>query len=394
MLPEKLSNGLCSLVPGRDRLTYSVVMAFNAKGARTEYRVHKSVIRSVRRNTYAEVQALLDGQRNGLAPDLLALEQPLRLFEVWAKKQQSLRDARGSLRMQSRERKFLFDENHDVRAVVDAPRYFSMALIEETALAANQAVGDLFRARGLPIIYRVHPEKDPSEIEAVAALLEQHGIRVPTKERLTGRDIARMIVAARRRPNAEALIRRIMGLIERAVYAVHDHRDVARHFGLAREAYLHFTSPIRRYPDLMVHRWLHAIESGGSLAEAELKAGDLVAELNDIAAHASLCAEVAEMAERAVGDLKVCQYMHPHVGEKMEATLVSVSRAGLEVALKPYNVTGFLPARLLGEHIEVKGPTLTARSGRTQRSFTEGYPIAVRLKDVDFMRLALMLEIA
>ena len=142
--------------------------------------------------------------------------------------QQKIRDARGSLRMQSSERKFVFDKDHEVAKIVDAPRYFSQTLIEETALAANQAVGDLFRKRGLPTIYRVHPEKDPEEIEALAKSLADHGIRIPSKERLTGRDIAQLILAARRKSNAEALIQRIMGLIERAVYEVKDHEDVAK----------------------------------------------------------------------------------------------------------------------------------------------------------------------
>jgi ribonuclease R len=394
MLPEALSNHLCSLVEGRDRLTYSVIMEFDAKGQRTASRVAKSVIKSVKRCTYGAVQALLDGEQTPEARALAALEQPLRQFERWTKVQQALRDKKGSLRIESREKKFVFDAQHAVVAVVDYPRHFSNTLIEETALAANQAVGDLFRARGLPTIYRVHPEKDPAEIEAVAQELEQHGIRVPTKERLTGRDIGRLIRAARKRPNSDALIQRIMGLVERAEYAVKDHVDVAGHFGLAREAYLHFTSPIRRYPDLVVHRWLWAVESRGAAAEAELATDELLQDLNDTASHASMQAEVAEMVEYAVADLKVCQFMHPHVGEKLKARLQRVSRAGLEIALTDFNVTGFLPASALGDKVEVKGPTLLARRGRQSRSFSEGHPIAVRLVDVDFVRLQLMLELA
>ncbi len=392
MLPEALSNGLCSLVPDRDRLAYSVFMVFDANGRRESAEVAKSVIKSKKRNTYRVVQALLDGVDDEETRAIRHLEEPLRLFERWTKTQQKIRDAKGSLRMQSREKRFQFDERHQVEAVVDAPRYFSMALIEETALAANQAVGDLFRQRGLPIIYRVHPEKDEDEIAAVAKMLEQHGLRVPQKDRLTGRDIGRLIVAARKKPNAEALIQRIMGLVERAVYEVKDAEDVATHFGLAREAYLHFTSPIRRYPDLMVHRWLGAIESRGEAAERELSADRFVADLNDIAWHCTLQAEMAELASIAVGDLKVCQYMHPHVGEKMEARIERVSPAGLSVALTDYNVTAFLPTKLLGERGRVEGPTITIRAGRRTLSFTEGYPIAVRLKDVDFLRLQLMLE--
>ena len=116
-----------------------------------------------------------------------------------------------------------------------------------------------------------------------------------------------------------------MGLVERAVYEVKDHEDVAKHWGLAREAYLHFTSPIRRYPDLFVHRWLHAIETRGEEAEEELRTQDFLADMNDMANHSSLQANVAEMAERAVGDLKVCQFMAPHEGERHTAQVTRVS---------------------------------------------------------------------
>jgi ribonuclease R len=393
MLPESLSNGLCSLVPGRERLAYSVVMIFDRKGERVAARVHKSVIKSVHRCTYRIVQELLDGKDTDETREIAFLAEPLKSFQKWTVTQQKIRDAKGSLRIQSRERKFVFDEKHEVQAIVDYPKYFSNTLIEETALAANQAVGDLFRSRGLPTIYRVHPEKDQDEIEAVARMLDEHGIRVPKKERLTGRDIGRMIRAARRRPNAEALIGRIMGLVERAVYEVKDHEDVATHFGLARKAYLHFTSPIRRYPDLIVHRWLWSIESGDAEAEQSLKTEELLHDLNDVAAHSSQQSEIAAMAEMAIGDLKICQLMEPHIGETLTAKVERVSRGGMEVLLTDFNVTGFVPARAIGDRPEVKGATLTVRQGRRNLSFTEGYPVKVTVKDVDFIKLQVMLDV-
>ncbi|MCE9594788.1 MAG: RNB domain-containing ribonuclease [Planctomycetes bacterium] len=393
MLPEAISNHLCSLVEARPRLAYSVTMRFEANGKRRDYSIAKSVIKSVKRCTYRGVQELLDGKDTPEARALAHLKEPLEQFRKWTNVQQKLREAKGALKLESRERKFVFDANWNVVKVVDYPRHFSNLLIEETALAANQAVGDFFRARGLPTIYRVHPEKDPEEIEAVAKMLAEHGILVPQKERLTGRDIGRMIRAARRKSNAEALIQRIMGLIERAVYEVHDHQDVAKHFGLAREAYLHFTSPIRRYPDLIVHRWLHALQSRGAEAAVELRTEEFLHDLNDVALHCSGQAELAEMAETAVGDLKVCQFMEPHIGEKIAAKVLRVSPAGLELSLLEFNVTGFLPARSIGERAEVKGSTITIRVGRNVKSFTEGHPIAVRLKDVDFLKLQLMFEL-
>jgi ribonuclease R len=394
MLPEKISNHLCSLVPHRDRLAYSVFMEFDAGGKRVASRVHKSVLRSVHRNTYRIVQDLLDGVQNEETGEIAFLRDPLLLFREWTLQQQKIRDAKGSLRMQSRERKFLFDEDHEVCKIVDAPRYFSQTLIEETALAANQAVGDLFRAKGLPTIYRVHPRKDPEEIESIAKMLAEFGIRVPNKDRLSGRDVGGLIRIARGRPNAEALIQRIMGLIERATYAVKDHIDTAKHWGLAREAYLHFTSPIRRYPDLFVHRWLHAIETRGSEAEEELQANEFLEDMNEMAQHASLQANIAEMAEKAMGDLKVCQYMSPQVGKTFDAKILRVSRYGLEIFLKDFNISGFLPARAIGEKPELKGPTLILRAGRRLFSFTEGYSIRVKIQGVDFLRLQVLFELA
>ncbi|MBL8860693.1 MAG: RNB domain-containing ribonuclease [Planctomycetes bacterium] len=396
MLPEELSNHLCSLVGERDRFAFSVFMVFDAQGSRRAYRIEKSVIKSVRRNTYREVQELLDGADTPATREMKArgLEPSLRAFQRWTVRQQGIRDAKGSLRMASVEKKFVFDERHEVVGIVDAPRYFSMSLIEETALAANQAVGDFFRERGLPTIYRVHPEKDAEEIEKVAQGLEEHGIRVPKKERLTGRDIARLITLARKKPNAEALIQRIMGLIERAVYEVKDHEDVATHFGLARQAYLHFTSPIRRYPDLMVHRWLHEVLATGEAASQQLKTEDYLADLNDVASHCSLQADIAEMCETAIADLKICQYLEPHIGEKLQASVLRVSPPGIEVKLLAFNVTGFLPSRSIGERAEVKGPTIQIRAGKRLFSFTEGHPIAVRIQDVDFQKLQVLLELA
>ena len=169
--------------------------------------------------------------------------------------------------------------------------------------------------------------------------------------------------------------------------------DAVGHSGLASPAYLHFTSPIRRYPDLMVHRWLFAIEERPGEASAELKVPALLADLNDVAAHCSAQAEVAEMVEMAMFDLKVCQMMHPHVGQKLAARTRSVSPAGLEVDLTDFNVTGFLPKRILGERVEVKGDTLIVRAGKRTLSFSEGQTIGVRLADVDFLRLQVLLEL-
>jgi ribonuclease R len=393
MLPEALSNNLCSLNPHRDRLAFSVILDFDERGEVVGTRIHKSVIRSVQRCTYRAVQKLLDGSGDPEAMALRHLETPLRHFQAWTRRQQEIRDQRGSLRLQTPERKFQFNEAHEVVRIHPSEIWFSQALIEETALAANQAVGRFFRDRKLPSIYRIHPEKDPGELAALAAALKKFGIRVPDKERLTGRDVARLILEARRRPNADALIARIMGLVERATYEMVPAGEAAPHWGLAREHYLHFTSPIRRYPDLVVHRWLHDVLTRGQEAEANLSDPLAVLDLCDIAGQSSAQAELAALVETAIGDLKTCQYMERHRGERLRAVIQRVSAYGLEVLLREHYVTGFLPARLFDGKKRVDGPRLEISSRRGSRVFVEGEGIDVVITDVDFLRLQVLLAL-
>lgn len=393
MLPHEISDELCSLVAHRPRLAYSVFMVFDDKGKRHASRVAKTVIESKHRTTYRQVQELFDRADSEDAQAIEYLRPELELLMRWTRKQQQIRDAKGSMRMQSSEQKFVFDEKGEVVEVVQAARYFSQTLIEETAIAANQAVGDLFRQKGLPAIYRVHLEKDPEEIEALRQTLEKYGIRVPEKERLTGQDIGHLIRVARRKPNSEALIQRIMGLVERASYEIGDPEQIATHFGLAREFYLHFTSPIRRYPDLVVHRWLWAVESREDEASEELSSTEFLADLEDTAAHCSVKSEVAEEAERSVKKLKICQLMSGHIGERFDAKVIRVSRFGIEVHIREFNVPAFMPTRSIGSRPRVEGSTLTISKGKRQLSFTEGYPIAVVVQSVDFILLQVVLEL-
>ncbi|MEZ6196831.1 MAG: RNB domain-containing ribonuclease [Planctomycetota bacterium] len=395
MLPEELSNQLCSLVPDRDRLAFSVIMRFDRQGRRKAFYVTKSVIRSMRRCTYRGVQELLDGEDNERTRALKDLEPDLRMFADWTRKQQEIRDRKGSMRMQSVERKFRFDEKGEVVGIYEAANYFSQTLIEETALAANQAVGDYFKNRGLPTIYRIHPEKDPEEVAQIIEMLDKHGCRVPKKDRLTGRDIGDLIRWARRQRNSEAMISRIMGLMERAIYELRHHDERAEHFGLAREHYLHFTSPIRRYPDLMVHRMLDEVLRRGEEVAIDFQRLDVLQNLTEIAGHASGQADMAAMAEVAIGDLKVCQYMEPRIGEAAKVVIQRVSRGGFEIKYPDELVTGFVPARSIGERVEHDGVTLkiSARRGFV-KIFREGDVVEVVLKDVDFVRLRLLFELA
>ena len=395
MLPEKLSNHLCSLVPRRDRLAYSVIMDFSPEGKRLATVIRKSVINSKHRCTYQQVQELLDGEDNEDTRRIEPLRETLENLKTWTRKQQQIQTQRESLRMQSVEKKFQFNEAGEVIAIVDAPNYFSQGLIEQTALAANQAIGDRFRERGLPTIYRVHPEKDPDEVAEIVESLQKAKIKVPGKHRLTGRDISMMIRSARTKQNSDALIARIMGLVESAEYEVGDREHIVAHFGLATESYLHFTSPIRRYSDLIVHRWLHAVEGDDSeAAEKELRDEEMVGELKDTANQCSFQQNLAIQTERDIKDLKVCQYMDNHKDEVHEGKILRVSRYGLDVHLSQLNVRVFLPSRTMEGRPTVQDDTLTIASRRGTLSFSEGSTIRVQVDDIDWEKLQVNIKLA
>jgi ribonuclease R len=175
---------------------------------------------------------------------------------------------------------------------------------------------------------------------------------------------------------------------------VHDQDDQAEHFGLAKRRYLHFTSPIRRYPDLVVHRWLERVGQDLAGVREELTTEALIADMNETAEHCSVRSEMADMASRAVGDLKTCQFMDPRCGEVFAAKVLRVSPAGMEVLMTEVNVAGFLPRSSLGDRVRVKGSTLVVEAGRRSLSFSEGQAAKVKLREVDFVRLQLLLELA
>jgi ribonuclease R len=396
MLPERLSNELCSLVPHEDRLCFSVFCTFDARGQRLESRFTRSIIHSKARLTYAEVQRFFDvrktAERERLIPS--ELHAPLDGLRRWTEQQQRLRDARGSLRIQSEERRIVFDREGRPSHYAKDPRYFAHALIEETALAANQAVGSFLRSAGVPSLYRHHPEKDPDEVAAIAQQLAEHDIHVPDPAHLTGRDIGALVRIARSRPNADALIPRIMGLLERAEYRAFASDDEARHFGLARRSYLHFTSPIRRYPDLVTHRLLaHALDrqaGSGGQAGSGPERQQSPDELCEIASHCTLRSSLAEQAERAIEDLLVCEMLQPQIGKRLRARILRVSRYGLELRLDANGADIHIPIRELGRIHSLEGPTLRTLRGNALRSFVEGQRLDVTVQAVDFRRLQVL----
>jgi ribonuclease R len=382
MFPEQLSNQLCSLLPERDRLVLVAELHYDRLGHRRHAEFYPAVIRSRARLTYTKVAAVLsdatsteiEAWRASLGPildDLRAMHQlMLQLNQA--------RLAAGSLDLDLPEA--LIDLSEEGRSVGvrlllrnDAHR-----IIEEFMLEANRAVALFLREHRVPFPYRVHEHPDPADIDELNRFLARFGFAVHYDGQVRPHDIARLLKQIEGHPLARVLARQVLRALAQAQYSTVN----IGHFGLAFPVYCHFTSPIRRYPDLLVHRQLRRVLSG-KLEEARALAETLEA----LSIHCSQCERQAVEAERAMLDLKKCEFMFDHLLEPEPGTIVSVTNFGCFVELDAYPIEGLLKPESFPEdryyYHEEEQAWIGAR--RRQR-FTIGDRVRVECTNVSLRR--------
>jgi len=374
MLPEKLSNGVCSLVPGQDRLVLSVLVEVADDGRVLKHSFREGVIRSKARLTYTQVQGFADGK--GMPEEFKWLEPDLALLLELTRKLKAERVAKGALDFQFTEVKVDIGEAGEIH-LIPQTEPDARSLIEELMLLANRIVAKYLSDKGLPALYRVH--EDPTEM-AYAKLvgqLSKLGYELPVKPSLPSPQAMQAILEqAQGKPEAPVVSTLLLRSLKLARYA---HENLG-HFGLAAEHYLHFTSPIRRYPDLVVHRVLKTLLKR-RLTEEKIERWREV--FPRMAEHTSSRERAAEAAERDLSKYYQCRWAELHKGQPLGGVVSGVTGFGVFVALEN-GVEGMVRlSSLLDDHYEYVEDTLSLVGTRTKRRIRIGDRLEVVLRSVD-----------
>ncbi len=329
MLPVELSNGICSLNEGEDRLTMACEMLIDGKTGRIiSFTIAPSVINNHHRMNYPDVRAILVDQdedlREKYADIVPMLENMAQLQQVLHKK----RERRGAINFELPEQKVLLDEEKHPVAIVKRERSVAEMLIEEFMLAANETVAGFMAKHKRPFIYRVHDLPDPEKIQNLAKLMALFGVTLKIEEKMRPKELQRALDKVSGKPEEKLISTVALRSMRQALYQTEN----IGHFGLAAHFYTHFTSPIRRYPDLMVHRLLRRQLEGERLSRQQ--AEERTQRLSLVASHCSIRERAAIDAERQTVDLKMAEYMLQFVGQEFAGTISGVSSFGFFVELE------------------------------------------------------------
>jgi ribonuclease R len=389
MLPEALSNGICSLNPHEDRLTKTAWIAFNPSGEVTASRFFNSIIRSRQRMTYTEVRRILvdhdapcrERHRNLVAQFELMEELAVRLYE--------LRRTHGNLDFDLPEAEIILDLQGMPENIVRAERNIAHRIIEEFMIAANEAVARHLTAKDLPTLYRVHEGPDLEALEALEPFLLSLGYRLPAKkDPIAPLEIQRLLEAARGKAEERVINRVLLRSMKQAVYQPEN----IGHFGLASACYTHFTSPIRRYPDLIVHRMLDR-----ALLDDKLKANeraDLLRELQEAGKHTSERERHAMDAEREMVDLKKAQFMMNKIGELFSGFINSLANFGFFVELDDYFIDGLVKlSSLTDDEYDYYEKEYVIKGRRHGRKFRLGDNVRVKVARINAFRSEIDFEL-
>ena len=373
MLPEQLSNDLCSLRPHEDRPVLAVHMWIDAQGKKLRHRFLRGMMRSAERFTYKRIE------------DERA--QHAALYGAYAALRRA-RAIRGTLDLDLPERRIVMDERGRISRIFPRPRYDSHRLIEEFMILANVAAAEALEQLRTPVMYRVHDEPSPEKLEALRGFLAGLGYKIAKDQVMRASAFDRILSRAAETPHARVVNEMVLRSQAQATYEPEN----IGHFGLALRRYCHFTSPIRRYADLLVHR---ALITAFNLGEGGLSGAEDAARFAELARHVSMTERRAAKAERDTADRLVAAFLADRVGSTFEGRIQGVTRFGLFVHLDDTGADGLLPISSLGpERFRLDDARHTLTGERSRTRYALGDDITVRLEEANPLTGGLVFALA
>ena len=374
MLPEALSNELCSLKPTVPRPVMAAFMSIDKEGRLKSHRFARALMRSAARLTYEQVQNARDGRPDETTGPLMesAIEPLYGAFRALAR----AREKRGTLDLDIPERRVFLGPDGNVLAIRSRSRFDSHRLIEEFMISANVAAAETLEAKGVPCMYRVHDRPSYEKLESLRELLDSIGLSLPKGQVLQPKSFTRLLERAKDTPYKQMVNDLVLRSQAQALYSP----DNLGHFGLALRRYAHFTSPIRRYSDVLVHRGLiRALGLGeDGLTEAE------AARMRPLGEHISMTERRAQVAERDAVDRYTALFLSSQVGGEFSGRISGVSRFGLFIALEDTGADGLVPVSTLGaDYFEYDTPRHRLIGRKSRFVYQLGQPVRVRLADAD-----------
>jgi ribonuclease R len=378
MFPEKLSNQICSLNPNEDRLTLTCEMDFDTNGTRTSYQVYESVILSKARMTYTQVKEILQGKpwpEHSQSKNIIAL---LQILEDLSQRLHQKRRRRGSIDFDLPEPEIILDLQGQVSDILRQERNIAHRIIEECMLAANETVAEHLTNLQTPMVFRIHEEPDADRMRDFNEFIQPFGLYLKGINKIKPNSLQKLLDQAKGTQYEKLINHVLLRSMKQARYST----EKKGHFGLAAEHYTHFTSPIRRYPDLIVHRLLKEVLSNGALPSKRIKHLEEI--LPGIAKQSSEREREAMEAEREVIDFKKARFMLDKIGEEFDAYITGVTNFGFFVGLQLYFVEGLVHMTSLHDDYYSYVEKQHALVGEHQRRvFRLGDEVRVRVERVD-----------
>ena len=380
MLPERLSNGICSLNQGEDRLALSCLMDINEKGKVVSHQIAETVINVKERMCYTDVKNILEDTDEEAKKRYDALIPMFFMMKELSGILRNSRHHRGSIDFDFPESKIILNAAGKAIDVKPYEANVATKIIEDFMLMANETVAQEYCTEEIPFVYRTHDNPDPEKVESLLTLLHNQGVKIQkAKEEISPKEIQQIIESIEGLPNEAMISRLVLRSMKQAKYTT----ECSGHFGLAAKYYCHFTSPIRRYPDLQIHRIIKDNLRGRLMREGRTEHYAEI--LDEVARQSSVCERRADEAERESDKLKKAEYMSYHLGEEFEGIISGVTGWGLYVEL-PNTVEGLVHVNTLRDDYYVfDQESYELRGEMTKKVYKLGDKVRVRVADADKM---------